>query len=110
MFGSSGEEASAGMTVLDLGTGSGILAIASARLGASSVLALDTDSNAVYAAKNNVKSNFVENIVKIKRGTLSLRAQRELQVVSNLVVANILSEVVANFAKGFASVLNQEVW
>jgi ribosomal protein L11 methyltransferase len=40
-----------GMSILDLGTGSGILSIAAAKLGAASVLALDTDANAVYAAR-----------------------------------------------------------
>ena len=49
-----------GAAVLDLGAGSGILALAAARLGAASVLALDTDPLAVRAARENVRLNGLE--------------------------------------------------
>ena len=48
---------SRGQDVLDLGCGSGILAIAAAKLGASKVLALDTDELAVAAAEENAAVN-----------------------------------------------------
>ncbi len=59
-----------GARVLDLGTGSGILAIAAARLGSSWVLALDTDPVAVAAAVRNVRRNHVEDRVQVREGTL----------------------------------------
>jgi ribosomal protein L11 methyltransferase len=94
-----------GMTVLDLGTGSGILAIAAARFGASHVVALDTDPNAVQAAKNNFKSNSVEDIILLRRGTLSLRAQRDWKASFDLVAANITSKIIADLAQALSLIL-----
>jgi ribosomal protein L11 methyltransferase len=48
-----------GHTVIDIGTGSGVLAIAAARLGASRVVAVDDDPDAVAAARENVRLNGV---------------------------------------------------
>jgi ribosomal protein L11 methyltransferase len=56
--------------VLDLGTGSGILAIAAAKLGAKHILALDPDPDAVCNALENVRLNGVANRVSVKRGTI----------------------------------------
>ncbi|HXG42697.1 MAG TPA: 50S ribosomal protein L11 methyltransferase [Dehalococcoidia bacterium] len=60
-----------GERVLDVGTGSGILAIAAARLGAASVLALDIDPQAVKAARDNARRNGVESVVEVRDGTLT---------------------------------------
>ena len=59
-----------GMRVLDLGTGTGVLAIAAAKQGAASVLALDIDELAVDAARENVAANGVQDIVHIESGSL----------------------------------------
>ncbi len=61
-----------GASVLDVGTGSGILAIAAARLGASRVLALDTDPLAVRVARENVALNQVESAVRVEVGTVQI--------------------------------------
>lgn len=58
-----------GARVLDVGTGSGILAIAAARLGAAHVMALDIDPIAVKAARDNVRRNRVSRIVKVFLGS-----------------------------------------
>jgi len=60
-----------GQVVLDLGTGSGILAIAAALLGAARVIALDIDPVAVDVARQNVALNGVEGRVQVAEGSLS---------------------------------------
>ncbi len=55
-------------TVLDLGTGSGILSIAAARLGAAEVLGTDTDAVAVENARENVLRNGVSEKIMIRKG------------------------------------------
>ncbi len=59
-----------GQRVLDLGTGSGILAIAAAKLGAAPVLALDNDPVAVEVAAENVARNGVPHLVRAAVGSL----------------------------------------
>jgi ribosomal protein L11 methyltransferase len=59
-----------GDSVLDLGTGSGILAIAAAKLGAASVLARDVDLLAVEVAQENVEHNGVSGVVRVEAGSL----------------------------------------
>jgi ribosomal protein L11 methyltransferase len=59
-----------GMRVLDLGTGSGILAIFAGKLGAASVLAMDIDPVPVSVARANVVANGVVDLVQVKEGTL----------------------------------------
>jgi ribosomal protein L11 methyltransferase len=59
-----------GMRVLDLGCGSGILAIAAAKLGAARVLALDLDPLAVKATTENADRNGVSDVVNAREGTL----------------------------------------
>lgn len=95
----------AGMSVLDLGTGSGILAIAAAKLGAASVLAMDTDQIAVVAATSNVVKNNVKGIIEVKRGTLNAAACRKLKSRFDLVVSNITADVIAGLAPCFIKVL-----
>lgn len=59
-----------GLRALDLGTGSGILAIAAAKLGASPVLALDNDPVAVQVAAENIARNGVSQMVRALEGSL----------------------------------------
>ena len=79
-----------GMEVLDLGTGSGILALAAARLGAGSVLALDTDPLAVKAAREYVRKNGLSGAVKMRKGTLDPRWGYFDLIAANLTARNIL--------------------
>ena len=84
-----------GDVVFDIGCGSGILGIASAKLCASSVIGVDLDANAVKVAKNNVSSNHVEHIMKVYEGNL-------LDVVNqkaDIVVANIIADVIIELSQ-----------
>jgi ribosomal protein L11 methyltransferase len=56
--------------MLDIGTGSGILAIAAAKLGANKVLGRDIDPIAVKMAQENIERNGVQDIVTIQQGSL----------------------------------------
>lgn len=83
-----------GMDVLDLGCGSGILAIAAARLGAGRVLAVDNDPIAVKTAQENVVVNGVEETVCVLHGSLA-----EAEGGYDLVAANILAAVIVEMAR-----------
>lgn len=75
---------SAPPTVLDVGTGSGILAIAAARLGARRVLAIDVDPVAIAAAADNVSRNEMEAIVTLRCGSTDAVEGRYALIVANL--------------------------
>lgn len=94
-----------GMAVLDLGTGSGILAIAAAKLGAASVLAMDTDPVAVEAAAVNALKNNVQDVVTAKKGTLNTTACRRLKNHFDIVLSNITADVIVSIAPCYIKVL-----
>jgi ribosomal protein L11 methyltransferase len=94
-----------GMTVFDLGTGTGILAIAAARLGAASVLALDIDPVAVKAARSNISGNGVGSQILVRRGTLSLRVRSQYKSRFDMALANITAKAISDLAVGLARVL-----
>ena len=66
-----------GMRVLDVGTGSGILSLAAAELGAASVVAVEVDPVAVEVARKNVALNGMEDRIQVYLGSLELLGERE---------------------------------
>lgn len=78
-----------GVTLLDVGTGSGILAIAAAKLGAAGVTAVENDPVALRAAKENAKLNGVADQI-VFRKTVP-RAARYSCVVANLTAPTLIS-------------------
>lgn len=82
-----------GDVVVDVGTGSGILSIAAAMLGAKRVHALDLDPVAVESAKLNVKLNKVHDVVTVSQNNLLDRMDEQADVI----VANILAEIILRF-------------
>ncbi len=83
-------EARAGARVLDVGTGTGILAIAAARWGADEVVAVDTDPVAVENALENVRRNEVSDRVRVLRGSAE-----DAPGTFDVAVANLLSSELA---------------
>lgn len=111
------EEIKGGEEVIDVGTGSGVLAIAAAKLGAKHVLALDLDPVAVSSATENVHLNGMEDQITVKLSDL-LQVLNEnesgtgasalgVKLPVKVVVANILAEIILLFVKDVYDVLAQ---
>jgi ribosomal protein L11 methyltransferase len=81
-----------GVKVLDLGTGSGILAIGAAKLGAAHILALDIDPIAVKVTQENIEQNGVADKITAQQGSLEnvITSARRF----DLVVVNILARII----------------
>lgn len=87
----------AGRSVLDVGTGSGILAIAAARVGAGRVVGVDTDPLAVTAARANAEVNGVD--VDVREGSAEAAAPERFDVL----VANLDTDTLARLAPALAA-------
>ena len=72
-------------TVLDLGTGTGLLALAAGRLGSRRILAVDSNILAARTASRNVQLNRLDNVILAIQG----RAEQFVQRPADLLVANI---------------------
>ena len=112
-------EMTPGSVVLDVGTGSGVLAIAAAKLGARSVLALDADPVAVHVARENVAANGATGTVDVQHGSLPggdavpmhFSVDGPLALLDSgdydLVLVNILAPVITGMAPALAARLRQ---
>lgn len=90
-----------GARVLDLGCGTGILAIAACKLGAASATAVDNDSRAVEATAGNAALNHLEDKLTGVLGTLEdVRDER-----FDLIVANLYGDIVLSHVDAFAEML-----
>jgi ribosomal protein L11 methyltransferase len=111
----------AGDRVLDVGTGSGILAILAAKLGAGSVIGLDNDALAVDVAGQNIERNGVQGQVEARLASLlpdtinGCGREPELfdssgkwRAAFDLVLMNILADVISRSARAISDCLNSE--
>lgn len=101
-----------GDQIIDVGTGSGVLAIGAMKLGAANVLALDLDPVAVTCAEENVAQNDYENEIEVRLsdllGVLHDSDDKEGTGVTppvDIVVANILAEIILLFLSDVMEVL-----
>lgn len=76
--------------VLDVGTGSGVLTIASALLGAKAIHAYDLDEMAVQAAKNNIALNHLATDITVRENNLL----KGVTIEADVIVANILFDII----------------
>jgi ribosomal protein L11 methyltransferase len=79
-----------GETVLDVGTGSGVLSIASKYLGAKDVYAFDLDEVAVQAAQENMDLNPIASDVSVSANDLL----KGIETPADVIVANILADII----------------
>ncbi|WIV18314.1 50S ribosomal protein L11 methyltransferase [Paenibacillus polygoni] len=91
-----------GEEIIDVGTGSGILAIGAVKLGAKHVLALDLDPVAVQSAEENSRLNGLEHDITVyESDLLSILDKQDnalgVSMPVDVVVANILAEVILLF-------------
>jgi ribosomal protein L11 methyltransferase len=91
-----------GDRVIDVGTGSGVLSIAAAMLGAEDVRAFDLDEVAVTQARLNIKLNKVHPSVTISQNNLLDNVEEDS---ADVIVANILAEVILRFTDDAARVI-----
>ena len=94
-----------GVCVLDVGTGSGILALAAAKLGAANVHCIDNSSVAVESAVANAETNHLSDRINVVLGVLDETESTRLSGQYNLVLANIIARVIGSIAPYLAQVL-----
>jgi ribosomal protein L11 methyltransferase len=94
-----------GMSVLDVGTGSGILAIVAAKLGAREVWGCDSDGLSVEMARENVERNRVSGVVRIRKGTIGV-----IRRTFDVAVANIDRKVLRKMRWPLIHHLNPHGW
>jgi len=82
-------------TMLDLGTGTGVLAVAAARLGCESIVAVDYNFLATKTARQNVVLNGLEEKIAVING----KAEEHLSVATDLLVANIHYDVMKELVR-----------
>jgi ribosomal protein L11 methyltransferase len=92
-----------GRSVIDVGTGSGVLAIAAARLGATFVTAIDVDPDVVENARENAARNDVSGVVEIHVCDLSTATLPAADVVT----ANLTGSLLALHAKALAQLVGK---
>jgi ribosomal protein L11 methyltransferase len=86
-----------GASVLDVGTGSGVLAIAASKLGAASVVAIDFDPDAIVSARECAELNGLTDAIDIRQVDL----EREPNVTGepfNLILANLTGGMLVRLA------------
>lgn len=93
-------------SALDLGTGSGILAIAAAKLGASEVKAMDYDPACVRITKQNATKNRTRNVVAEQGDALEFSEKNRY----HLVLANLFSEVLRAASPRITKALKADGW
>ena len=93
------------MRVLDVGTGSGILALAAAKLGAVNVHCIDNSSVAVESAVANAETNHLGDRINVVLGVLNEAEATHLSGKYDLVLANIIARVIGSIAPHLAQVL-----
>jgi len=84
---------SKGMKVLDVGSGTGILAIATIKLGAAKAVTVDFDEICLDNCKENCAINEVENSIKIQTGEIDIVEENDFDLILANIYKNVLIEI-----------------
>ncbi|WP_368233665.1 50S ribosomal protein L11 methyltransferase [Anaerotruncus rubiinfantis] len=90
---------SPGAHLLDVGTGSGILAVAALLLGAESAVGIDIDEVAVRVAKENAEANGVADRVEFLAGDLTAKVDGKFAVVTANIVADVIIRLIPDLER-----------
>ena len=93
-----------GEIVLDVGTGSGVLSIASSLLGAKEIFAYDLDDVAVRVAQENIALNAGTENIHVAAGDLL----KDVAIEADVIVANILADILVNLTDDAYRLLKDE--
>lgn len=93
-------------TMLDIGTGTGILAIAAALLGVDKISAIDIDPYAVEASKNNIRLNSVEDKIKVIKGDMT----KDLSGKFSIITANLLPDLIIKLLPAVPSLMSDHTY
>ena len=96
----------AGCRILDVGTGTGILAIAGVLLGADEALGIDIDTDAVRVANENIEKNGMTGKIRAQYGDLT----GGVDYRADIVVANLMADLVMRLSPAAAGHLDRGGW
>ncbi len=95
-----------GLSVADLGCGSGILGLTALRLGAKKILAVDIDSLAISSTKKNYELNdFADDSLVVSKGSIEILSKQLKGELFDLLLCNILAPVIKELVPGFDDIL-----
>jgi len=89
--------------VLDVGTGTGILAMAAVLLGADDALGIDIDDEAVRVAAENIEKNGLSDKIRIRKGDLMAGVDYD----ADIIVANLMADLVIKLSPSAAAQLRK---
>lgn len=95
-----------GIKILDVGTGTGILAIAGALLGADEALGIDIDTDAVRVANENIEKNGLADRITAQYGDLT----EGVDYKADILVANLMADLVMRLSPAAAGHLERGGW
>ncbi len=94
-----------GKSILDIGSGSGILSIAAVKLGAQSSFGIDIDENATDSALNNIQMNGVSENITMKTGVLE---DLDTTFKYDVIVANITAQIIVSLVPSMSLYLKPD--
>ena len=88
-----------GWSIIDLGTGSGILALAAKHLGAARVLGIDNDPVAISTAKRNARLNKIDNVKFCGGDVKRWKSRRKVDIVTANLFSELLIEILPSLKR-----------